>query len=226
MKLLLPLALAFGLLASQVEEYPHAFPREGATKLFDNERVTIWDVTWPKGEPTPMHEHKYDLVGVFLVGSAIKVTGLDGTSRESRVEPGLSLFQARGVIHIEEGLDEDNPRHAIVIDLKDHATPPIANPTRNPPAFPRDGAKKILENARVVMWDYRWTVGVRTPMFFHDKDAVYVFLDDGELRSTSPDGESEVIRASYGLTRFNRRNRVYSEDLMSGGARAIVTELK
>jgi hypothetical protein len=38
-----------------------------------------------------------------------------------------------------------------------------------PPAFPRPGVKKILENERVIVWDCTWTPGVATPMHFHDK---------------------------------------------------------
>src|SRR3990170_2925166 len=121
------LSLLFVLTPLQNQELPHAFPREGAKQIFDNERVTLWDVTWIKGKPSPMHRHKFDLVGVFLVGSPIKVTMPDGMSRESKVEEGFVVFQPKGVTHIEEGLVDENPRHAILIDLKDHKTPPIAN---------------------------------------------------------------------------------------------------
>ena len=119
------LSLLFVLTSLQNQELPHAFPREGAKQLFDNERVTIWDVTWIEGKPSAMHRHKYDLVGVYLVGSPIKVTMPDGTSRESKVDEGFVLFQPKGVTHIEEGLVDDNPRHAILIDLKDHQAAPI-----------------------------------------------------------------------------------------------------
>lgn len=43
---------------------------------------------------------------------------------------------------------------SIVIVLKDHPSVPIENTTGYPLAFPRPGSKKILENARVVVWDY------------------------------------------------------------------------
>jgi hypothetical protein len=88
------------LLPCQEPQLPHAFPREGAKQIFDNERVTIWDVTWFKGEPSPMHRHQYDLVGLYLVGAPIRVTMPDGESRESKVDEGFVLFQPRGVTHI------------------------------------------------------------------------------------------------------------------------------
>ncbi|MFN8060573.1 MAG: hypothetical protein U0Q12_15570 [Vicinamibacterales bacterium] len=224
MKVLVAVAVGLGLLVTQ--DLPHAFPREGATSIVDNARVSMWDVTWFKGKPSPMHRHRYDLVGVYLVGSAIKVTGLDGNASESRVDPGFVLFQPKGVTHIEEGMDEKNPRHAILVDLKETTVAPIANTSGHPTAFPREGAKKVLENDRVVIWDYRWTLGKPTPMHFHDKDVFVVYMDEGELKSTTPDGRSEITKVTVGLARYNPRNRVHSEELVKGAARAIITELK
>lgn len=224
MKLMLTALLA--LLPLVPQDLPHAFPRDGATQLFDNERVTIWDVTWIKGEPSPMHRHRYDLVGVYLVGSAITITMPDGTARESVVDPDFVLFQPKGVTHIEEGAVDENPRHAILIDVKDHVAAPVANTSGFPDAFPRDGARKVIDNERVVIWDYRWTAGEPTPMHFHGRDVVAVFLDEGELRSTTPDGRSDVTRVTRGLANFTPGNRTHTEALVSGTPRIIAVELK
>ena len=94
------LSLLFVLLPLQNQELPHAFPREGARQIFDNERVTVWDVTWPKGKPSPMHRHRFDLAGVYLVGSLIRITLPDGTIRESKVDEGYVHFQREGVTHV------------------------------------------------------------------------------------------------------------------------------
>jgi quercetin dioxygenase-like cupin family protein len=223
MKAIVP--LLFVLMPLQTEELPHAFPREGVKQIFDNERVSIWDVTWIKGKPSPMHRHKYDLVGVYLVGSPIKVTLPDGTSRESKVEEGFVLFQPKGVTHIEEGLVDENPRHAILIDLKDHKPAPIPNTSGLPNAFPREGAVNRLENERVAIWEYRWT-GQPTPMHFHDKDVVVVVMEGGEIESTTADGKSRENRVVRGEASFTPGNRIHTEKLVSGAARAILVELK
>lgn len=218
------LSLLF-LVALQTAELPHAFPREGARQVFDNERVTIWDVTWIKGKPSPMHRHKYDLVGVYLVGSPIKVTMPDGTSRESNVEEGFVLFQPKGVTHIEEGLVDENPRHAILIDLKDHSIVRTPNTSGLPLAFPREGAVNRLENDRVAIWEYRWS-DQPTPMHLHDKDVVVVVMEGGEIESTTADGKSRVVRVARGEASFTPGNRAHTERAVSGNARAILVELK
>ena len=115
---------------------------------------------------------------------------------------------------------------SIVIDLKDHPVPPIANNSGYPLAFPRPGIKKLLENDRVIVWDYTWATGVPTPMHFHDKDVVVFFLEDGDLQSTTPDGQSVVNAYTAGTVRFNARGRTHFETLIRGKQRAIITELK
>jgi hypothetical protein len=116
--------------------------------------------------------------------------------------------------------------HSYLIDLKDHPVAPIENKSGYPLAFPRPGAKKIFENDRVIVWDSTWTSGVATPMHFHDKDVVVVFLEDGDLKSTSADGKEVVNKYTTGTVRFNLRDRTHTETLMNGKQRAIITELK
>jgi hypothetical protein len=114
----------------------------------------------------------------------------------------------------------------IVIDLKDHPPDPIPNTTGYPLAFPRTGSKKLLENERVIVWDFSWTPGVATPMHFHDKDAVIVMLEDGDLQSTTADGHVDLYPYKPGTVRFGVRGRIHTETLIRGKQRAIVTELK
>ena len=40
------------------------YPRQGATPMFDNDRIQVWDIAWLK-RAYPLHRHVYDLVGVF-----------------------------------------------------------------------------------------------------------------------------------------------------------------
>jgi hypothetical protein len=115
---------------------------------------------------------------------------------------------------------------SIMIDLKDHPVAPIANTSGYPLAFPRPGSKKIFENERVIVWDYTWMLGVATPMHFHDKDVVVVFLEDGDLSSTTPDGKVTVNSFKPGAVRFSPRDRIHTETLVRGKQRAIITELK
>jgi hypothetical protein len=175
-----------------------ASPQTAMKPLIDNDRVTVWDVT---GHATVQ---PVDAVVVSLSGNAAFLT--KGTAPAAAGEP--------------------NAGRSIMIDLKDHPVAPIANTTGYPLAFPRPGSKKILENDRVIVWDFTWMPGVPTPMHFHDKDAVVVFLEDGDLSSTTPDGKVTTNSYTSGTVRFNTRDRTHTETLVRGKQRAIITELK
>lgn len=168
--------------------------------IIDNARVTVWDVasTGAMSVPRP--------TGDFVV---VTVTPNPGATYHKR------------------GSDFDPARaRSIVIDLKDKPLAPLENRSGHPNAFPRPGVKKLVENDRVIVWDYSWKPDVPTPMHFHDKDVVVVYVEDGALKSTTPDGGSTVNEFKAGTTRFNARDRVHTELMTSPRARAIITELK
>ncbi len=118
------------------------------------------------------------------------------------------------------------PTREVSIELKDHPVAPLANRSGYPNAFPRPRVKKVFENDRVLVWDYTWNPGEPTPMHFHDKDVVVVYLQNGALKSTTPDGKSVVNEYAVGDVRFNARDRAHTEELVKGTQRAIITELK
>lgn len=136
------------------------------------------------------------------------------------------VFLSGSAVFLPKGALPNITGRSMVIDLKDHPVAPIANPTKYPLAFPRPGSKKLLENERVIVWDYTWEPGVATPMHFHDKDVVVVFLDEGDLKSTTPDGKDVVNQYTAGTVRFNARERTHTETLVRGKQHAIITELK
>jgi hypothetical protein len=75
--------------------------------------------------------------------------------------------------------------------------------------------------------EYLWLRAVATPMHFHGKDAIAVYLKNGRLKATAPDGDSVVSEYLPGFTKFNQRNRIHSEQLVTGeDERAIVVDLK
>jgi hypothetical protein len=174
-----------------------AAPAQTPKTLLDNDRVVVRDVTGPAtAEPL-------DSVVVSLSGTT----------------SGTAVFLSKGAT-------PDISGRYIVVGLKDHARVPIANTSGYPLAFPRPGAKKILENEKVIVWDNTWAPGVAAPMHFHDKDTIGVYLEDGDVKSTSLDGTVVVNPHTAGTASFNRGNRTHTEMLASGKQRAIITELK
>jgi hypothetical protein len=120
----------------------------------------------------------------------------------------------------------NNGARTIVIDLKNHPVAPLANTSGYPDAYPRPHIEKLLENDRVIVWRYRWYLNDPTPMHFHDKDVVVVYLEDSALQSTEPNGKVVLNEYKSGDTRFNKRDRVHTELVVRDTASAVITELK
>lgn len=218
--------MPFAFLVLALQTYPPPFPREGATKVLENESVVVWDVTWEKGKATPMHQHPVDVVGVTLVPGTVRVTLPDGSSRESeRDSVGAVSSGGKGLTHQEEGTS-DVPRRAILIELKGAKKDPIPAPEGVEPAWPREGASKILENDQVIVWDYQFQVGRAIPLHFHDKDTVVVELEPGVTRSIPKDGPPQETTWQGMRARFAPRGRIHREEAVSGSPRAIVVEIK
>jgi hypothetical protein len=178
--------------------------RSFGTPLLENQYVTVRSIQMEPGRGLPGAD-RHDLALVYLDG-----------------EPaGRVLFVGAGadVTGLPAG-------RVIVVELEDRPMASYRNESGYPPAFPRPGAKRLVDNPRVTIWDYTYTQGEPTPMHYHDRDVVVVFLGDGALASTAPDGKLTVTPHANGVTRFNPGNRLHTETLVGGQCRVIVVELK
>ena len=179
---------------------PGAPAAQSVKPIIDNERVAVWKVSG---------------------GDPMRPPPTSGESIE------ISLGSSAGAVVLrKKGDARQTPPPAVVVELKDHPMTPRINGSGYPNAFPRPRARKLLETGRVLVWDYSWTRGQPTPMHYHDKDVVVVFLDNGTLRSKTPTGQETSNDYKAGDIRFTVGDRVHSEDLATGDQRAIIVELK
>ena len=185
-----------------------ALTLDGSRPIMDNARVTVWDFTWTRGVPEAMERTTSNAIWVSIAPVA-----------------GQAVYWPKGAVR-QAAPSSGADARSIVVALKDSPPSTMENKSAYPNAFPRPAATKLLENDRVIMWDYTWTPGQPTPMHFHDKDALVVYLKNGALKSTTPDGKSIVNPLTVGKTTFNARDRVHTETLVEGESRAIITELK
>jgi hypothetical protein len=81
--------------------YPNAFPRPGSKKLFENDRVIVWDYTWTTGVATPMHFHDKDVVVTYLKDGSLKSTTPSGEVVINDYSFGTVKYNARDRTHTE-----------------------------------------------------------------------------------------------------------------------------
>ena len=217
------LCAALPLAFAQPAELPPPFPRKNATKLLENDRLNVWDIVWPNGEPTGLHRHIYDQVGTYYARGGRTITTPDGEARRNMTEVGALSTTRMGTTHIEEG-NTDPPLRAVFIELKH--TEPSGLPAASVPAstLPSAAAKQVLDDERVTAWDVTWSAqsGVTVTA---TRETVIVWLAEGSARSTR-DGTSTTLPVKAGTMRHLERGSTESIAMVAGSPRAIVFQLK
>jgi quercetin dioxygenase-like cupin family protein len=220
------LALCFVGAAALGQSYPPPYPRHNAKEILQNDRVNVWDVTWPKGQPTAMHEHPFDQLSITLRGGTVRVTRLGGTPSEHDSTVGSVTLTPKGTIHMEEGLS-DVPQHKVMLEVKPFSAGPLQLADGVRRAFPREGSVKLLENDRLIAWDFTWKPGQIVPLHAEDLDSVTVFLESGTIRSvTAQDDVKDTVRNAGEAVYSARNTETHTEEAVTGPVRAVIIQLK
>jgi len=220
MRMALAAGLAFMAMAASAQaEVPVL-----ASKVIDNDEVTVWDITLKPGQQGPATPKDLDAVVLYLEGGTVKSDGVAGNTTSDH-QFGDAVFVAKGS-NVRDTLVNGGPAHQVVVWLKNVKPKTIANPARYPTAWPRPGAVKTLENDRVVAWNYSWIQGRPAPMHFHIHQQVVAERYDGAIKTITPDGKVSVGPTKAGEIRFTEPNRLHSEEWDSGKVSAVVLELK
>ncbi len=105
--------------------------------------------------------------------------------------------------------------------------PVQAPPDKLPPAYPRPGATKMIDNARVQVWNIAWLKGVSYPLHRHIYDLAGVYFSPGDRLIISADGTKRPVSTKAGDIAFQRSGVTHIEEGTSDPPlRAVFVELK
>ena len=186
---------------------PPAYPRDGATKMLENEHVIVWDISWLK-QNYPIHRHRYDHTGVYYSPGDRIITSTEGEAREVHTPAWNISFQLAGVTHTESGVS-DEPLRAVFIQIK---RPIIGSRVLNSsiPQFPNDAPLDRRSNERVRVWEYgEGFSNSDDSEHYHGHDAVVVWFDT----DTQPN------------VHFISRGATHSNDIPTAAGKVFVFEI-
>jgi hypothetical protein len=210
--------------APAAQEYPPAFPRTNATKLLETEHIVVWDIVWPKGEPSPLHRHVYDQVGTYYQAGGRTITSLDGSKRSSTTAVGAISTTRRGTTHIEEGAT-DPPLRAVFIELKNDKTVGPGSASGETGAVVAAGVRLVHEEPRVTVWEAAWTPGAKIDVPRLADDAIWVWLAPGTVRITKAGTPPVTSKAVAGEFRRLMPGTVETTEALDGTPRAMIFRL-
>jgi hypothetical protein len=211
--------LAGPTLVTAQEPLPPPFPRQNATKLMENDRIVVWNIVWPKGQPTALHRHVYDQVGTYYARGGRVITTPDGNARQAMTEVGSLSTTRKGTTHVEEGTT-DPPLRSVFIELKRDG--PASTTAEDLPSH--ENAKQLLDDARVRVWDIaalHEDVMGGTP-----GGTVVVYLGTGRIRVLPRAGRPEELAVTPGTMRYLAPDRPELQAAVEGSPRVMVFELK
>lgn len=191
----------------QAQPLPPPFPRDGATKLIENDRVIVWDAAWLR-QAYPTHRHVYDYAGVYYTSGDRIVVSERGTRSPTSNVAWDTFFFRRGVTHSEEGAGAE-PLRAVFVELKEADPLGTVDADNKTTAFPGSLGKKVRESDRLVIWEFVSARDLVRSPHRHERDAVVVTFTDLKPRVT-----------------FVPHGTIHSEEPTPGADRAYVFELK
>ncbi|MFT7472566.1 MAG: hypothetical protein ACI8XU_002466 [Kiritimatiellia bacterium] len=95
-----------------------------------------------------------------------------------------------------------------------------------PPAYPRDGAIKMLENEHVIVWDISW-LKQDYPIHRHRYDHTGVYYSPGDRIITSTEGEAREVHTDAWDISFQLAGVIHTESGISDEPlRAVFIQIK
>jgi len=154
------------------QTYPQPFEREGSTKVLENNRVIVWDVSWLQ-RAYPTHRHLYDYTGVYYAPGDRVIVSQDGARRPTHTNAWDTFFIRKGVTHSEEGASAE-PLRAVMLELKEPEP-------EGAPDTPSTGlGKKVRDSNRVIIWEDIAAQDTQPPAHHHEMDTVAVAFKAGQ----------------------------------------------
>jgi predicted metal-dependent enzyme (double-stranded beta helix superfamily) len=209
---------------------PSTAPQPGGTAkppltrpLFENERVRVIEAVWEPGASVAAFKgfpssEMLGVVAVVLKGGAVEHLYAGGKKVRQERRPGEVFFQPpdRAV----EARQNVGGTRLDMIQVALKKAPPTRQYTG-----PADGARKLFENARVVVFELALAPGAKTPVHKY-APRVWVILEGGDMRSWDKEGKPQEARFASSQVIFLPAQEHTLENIGKANQRIISVELK
>ncbi len=190
----------------------------------ENAQVRVLRINYGPKEKSVMHRHPAG-VAVALTDSHGKFTLSGGKTEERHFQAGEARWLPAET-HLPESLS-DKPFEVILIELKGGKAAAKSAPASAEDPVKADAKhyKVGFENAQVRVLRVNVGPHEKSPMHGHPANVV-IFMADGHVKFTLPDGKTEEAKAKAGQILWGEQVKHAGENLGDKPVEVIVVELK
>lgn len=166
----------------------------------DNDFVRILNVIEQPHQKTPLHQHEFNRVIVYLDSGEMRVTYEDGRSETTHYKADQVTWSKAGGKHISENIGS-KPMHIVEIELKKPAPkiPPRRDPAMDPVLTDPKHNVVLFENDQVRVFRSWREAGASETMHSHfGAGRVAVFLTEVHARIKAADGSIGELNSPAG----------------------------
>ena len=202
------------------------FAADSPAKI-DNDQARILVVSSPPDVKTPLHKHDMNRVMIYLDAGKMTLTDPNGKVETLNFKAGEALWSPAGGLHTSLNISG----HAVrIVEVELKSKPGRAGAGKqsalDPIKVDPKRYKVELENDQVRVFRVRYEPHGKGVTHEHTLNRVVTFITDGNMKVTTPDGESKILKTAAGDVTWGGPAKHIEENLSDQMFEVVVVEFK
>ena len=193
----------------------------------DNDQARVLVVSSPPDVKSELHDHKINRVMIYLDPGRMTLTDPAGKVEILNFKAGEALWSKATGQHVSLNVS-GHPVRIVEVELKSEAGGPstVKQAALDPVKVDPRRYKVELENDQVRVIRARYGPHEKGVMHEHTLNRVVVFLTEGKMKVTTPDGESKIVTSARGDVSSGGKATHIEENLNDKPFEVVVVEFK
>ena len=202
------------------------FAADNPAKI-DNDQARILVVRSAPDVKSSLHKHDMNRVMIYLDAGKMTLTDPNGKVETLNFKAGEVLWSPEGGLHTSLNVSGHAVR-IVEVELKSKPgrASTLQQPALDPVKVDPKRYKVELENDQVRVLRVRYGPHDKGVMHEHTLNRVVTFITDGNMKVTTPDGESKILKTAAGDVTWGGPAKHTEENLSDQLFEVVVVEFK
>ena len=203
-----------------------ALSADNAAKI-DNDQARVLVVSSAPDVKSALHKHDMNRVMIYLDAGRMTLTDPNGKVETLNFKAGEALWSPAGGLHTSLNVSG----HAVrIVEIELKSKPGRASTLKQPALDPikvdPKRYKVEFENDQVRVFRVRYEPHGKGVTHEHTLNRVVTFITDGNMKVTTPDGESKTLKTAAGDVAWGGPAKHIEENLSNQPFEVVVVEFK